>query len=135
MKNIDELGGLMVELIEAVEEASKGGEELIFTPRAVEIAAAIGIPPEKYRGSWLYYMENHVPAERFGAVIGTATIGRVLTSSEAIKVISPKERALGDYSPRRYAWELTDVEMFKKPIPARGQQGLWEWDGYGEAAK
>lgn len=94
-----------------------------------EIAAAIGIPPEKYNGSWLYYMEHHVPADSFGAVIGTATIGKVLTRSEAVKVISPKEMALGDYStPHRYAWELTDVEVFKKPIPARGQQGFWEWD-------
>lgn len=41
MKSIDELGGLMVELIEAVEEASKGGEDLIFTQRAVEIVKEI----------------------------------------------------------------------------------------------
>lgn len=102
----------------------------------MEIAAAIGIPPERYNGSWLYYIEHRIPAESFGAVIGTATIGRVLTSSEAVKVISLKEMALGDYSPRRYAWELTDVQAFEKPIPARGQQGLWEWDGSeGGAAK
>lgn len=96
----------------------------------MEIAYAIGIPPEKYNGSWLYYMEHRVTADHFGAVLGTASIGRVLTSSEAIKALSPKEMALGDYSPRRYAWELTDVEVFKKPIPARGMQGLWEWEGH-----
>jgi len=41
MKSIEELGGLMVELIEAVEEASKGSEEPIFNPRAVEIVKEI----------------------------------------------------------------------------------------------
>ena len=97
----------------------------------MEIAEAIGIPPEKYNGSWLYYMEHGIPEDSFGAVIGTASIGRVLKTSEAIKVVSEREKALGDYSPRRYAWELLDVQRFKKPIKARGQQGLWRWDETG----
>ena len=41
MTKIEELPDLMVELIEAVEAASNGGEELIFTPRAVEIVKEI----------------------------------------------------------------------------------------------
>ncbi len=37
------------------------------------------------------------------------------------------ELLLGDWTPGRYAWELTNVKMLPEPIPVRGQQGLWEW--------
>ena len=94
----------------------------------MEIAEAIGIPPKQYNGIWLYYMEHGIPEDKFGAVIGTAALGKVLKTSEAIKVVSDREAALGDYSPRRYAWELMDVQRFKKPIRAIGRQGLWRWD-------
>lgn len=36
------------------------------------------------------------------------------------------ERHLGDYT-RRYAWLLSVRRVFKQPIPARGQQGLWDF--------
>lgn len=39
----------------------------------------------------------------------------------------PYEQSFGDYSPNRYGWELTDVEVFKTPIPAKGQLGLWNF--------
>lgn len=42
---------------------------------------------------------------------------------------SALERAFGDYAPGRYAWLLADVRPLPEPIPARGQLGLWEWDG------
>lgn len=38
-----------------------------------------------------------------------------------------QERALGDWSPGRYAWMLADVTPLKRPIAARGAQGLWDW--------
>jgi hypothetical protein len=34
----------------------------------------------------------------------------------------------GDYSSGRYAWELTEVQQLSKQIPAKGQQGFWNWD-------
>jgi hypothetical protein len=39
------------------------------------------------------------------------------------------EYAFGDYSPGRYAWLLADVRALPTPIPARGYQGLWTWEG------
>ena len=39
------------------------------------------------------------------------------------------ERAFGDYTPGRYAWLLADVQPLGTPIPARGQLGLWNWEG------
>jgi hypothetical protein len=38
------------------------------------------------------------------------------------------EDDFGDYTPGRYAWILADVCRLPEPIPARGFQGLWEWD-------
>jgi len=45
-------------------------------------------------------------------------------------VIPPQhdnEREFGDYTPGRYAWLLTDVQMLPEPVPAKGALGLWEW--------
>jgi len=36
-----------------------------------------------------------------------------------------EERALGDYTPGRYAWLLADIRRLPAPIPWRGRQGLW----------
>lgn len=34
----------------------------------------------------------------------------------------------GDYRIGRYIWALADVEKMLKPIPAKGKQGLWNWE-------
>lgn len=39
-----------------------------------------------------------------------------------------KELLFGDWTPGRYAWELTDVKLLQKPIRTKGVQGLWNWD-------
>ena len=28
-----------------------------------------------------------------------------------------------------YAWVMADAILFNKPIPAKGKQGLWNWEG------
>ncbi|MEK5162049.1 ASCH domain-containing protein [Paenibacillus sp. FSL R5-0527] len=35
----------------------------------------------------------------------------------------------GWYEKGRFAWELTDVRRLPEPIPAKGQQRLWNWGG------
>lgn len=37
------------------------------------------------------------------------------------------ELSFGDYSPGRFAWLLADIRPLSQPIPARGAQGLWDW--------
>jgi hypothetical protein len=39
----------------------------------------------------------------------------------------PSERDLlfGDWTPGRFAWKLANVKPLDKPIPCKGQQGLW----------
>jgi hypothetical protein len=41
----------------------------------------------------------------------------------------PKEFDLGDWSVGRYAWILSDVQRIWPPIPWKGAQGLWIYDG------
>lgn len=42
-------------------------------------------------------------------------------------IVSGNEYHFGDFSEGRYAWKLSDVKMLKKPIPAKGQLGLWDY--------
>ncbi|MEN6426069.1 MAG: ASCH domain-containing protein [Phycisphaerales bacterium] len=42
--------------------------------------------------------------------------------------VSPEEWALGNYDLGRYAIQLADPKPLPEPIPARGQQGLWNWE-------
>lgn len=41
---------------------------------------------------------------------------------------SDLDYALGNYQDGRFAWKLELVERFDTPIPAKGSQGLWEWN-------
>jgi hypothetical protein len=40
----------------------------------------------------------------------------------------PEQAPLGDFTPGRFAWLLTDVVRLAEPIPAKGRQGLWTPD-------
>lgn len=42
--------------------------------------------------------------------------------------LTPQEQAFGNYTRGRYAWKLDIVEIFDEPIPARGAQGLFDWE-------
>lgn len=42
------------------------------------------------------------------------------------------ELPYGHYEPGRWAWVLEDIEPIRRPIPATGRQGLWEWDAPSE---
>ena len=58
-----------------------------------------------------------------GAVLALA---RVWCSrpTELVKV-SDEERELGDYTPGRYAWGLTDVMKLCEPVLVKGSRMLW----------
>ena len=58
-----------------------------------------------------------------GAVIATARLTLVVRTEE---IRNPD--ALGDYSPGRFAWLLEEIVPID-PVPARGYQRFWEWDG------
>jgi hypothetical protein len=45
-------------------------------------------------------------------------------------IYDPDERDImfGDWSAGRYAWRLENVKELDVPVPARGKQGLWDWN-------
>lgn len=43
------------------------------------------------------------------------------------KYVSGTELMLGDFTEGRYAWRLENIKLFREPIPARGKQGMWNW--------
>lgn len=43
-------------------------------------------------------------------------------------MVSGKEYMFGDYSKGRYAWKLENIQVLKTPIPAKGKQGLWNFN-------
>lgn len=62
-----------------------------------------------------------------GAVLCIAELEAVYQVEAMRDYISPQERAFGNYADGRFAWKLRVVEVFDAPIPARGNQGLWQW--------
>ncbi|QWU17371.1 ASCH domain-containing protein [Paenibacillus sophorae] len=47
---------------------------------------------------------------------------------DKVEFIRKPESDFGYYSEGRYAWELADVQPLPEPFPAKGQQGLWNWE-------
>lgn len=44
------------------------------------------------------------------------------------KKLEGDELYFGDFMDGRYAWELNTVQVLLKPVPAKGQLSLWNWD-------
>lgn len=76
-----------------------------------------------------------------GAIVATARVamclkigrtpdGRVFLGRHVglLEDITEPELSFGDFTPGRWAWVLADVVKLPKPIPARGAQGLWNWE-------
>lgn len=43
-------------------------------------------------------------------------------------VPTEQEMLFGNWTPGRYAWEIANVKVLDTPIPAKGAQGLWNWE-------
>jgi len=61
----------------------------------------------------------------------TATIAQALRGSPALDSIRlmEGEELFGDYSDGRWLWAFADVKPCTPAIPAKGAQGIWQWDG------
>ncbi len=82
----------------------------------------------------------------FGCIIGSVNIQSVIPTDQIRKVGNlasrlqkqqwgqvkkadfDRESLLGDLSPDRFAWELTNPRRFDHPIMAKGYQRLWNYD-------
>ena len=68
------------------------------------------------------------PGESTGAIVGTAILtGCNLIDEAFVAKLTIQERALGDFSLGRYAWEFQKMVPVDPPVPVKGMQGLWEW--------
>ena len=75
----------------------------------------------KYSPEWMKSLPR-------GVVLGTVDIIDCVPV-ETIRTNMPHlERAFGNYSDGRYALVLADAKPFDTPIPAKGQQGWWNWE-------
>ena len=70
-----------------------------------------------------------------GAIIGKIDlVDTFLMNDEYIDFMknsnsdNKQELEFGNYSPGRYGWLLSNPILFDKPIPAKGQLGLWNYD-------
>lgn len=73
-----------------------------------------------------------IPEMHYGDVIAIADLTYCLKINEShiyyLEKNKSKELAFGDFTLGRYAWVLENVKAIK-PIPARGQQRIWNWAG------
>ncbi len=63
---------------------------------------------------------------RFGDPFLAASNGKV---TSYITITSKTDQLFGDFTPGRFAWEFANMRMLDMPIPAKGKQGLWNWEG------
>lgn len=62
-----------------------------------------------------------------GAIVATATLYDCMKTEYLLNEmhIGPVERRFGNFARGQYAWMLRDIETFLRPIPYKGQQGLF----------
>jgi hypothetical protein len=62
-----------------------------------------------------------------GAVVGTVEVVGCVPADE-LTGLSEFDRALGDFSPGRWAWQLRGPCRWPTPVPAAGRLGVFELD-------
>jgi hypothetical protein len=61
-----------------------------------------------------------------GAIVAIGRLVSCRPASELLATLGPQERAFGDFSHGRFAWEYREVIPLARPIPFRGMQGIFE---------
>ena len=63
-----------------------------------------------------------------GAVLCLVSLVDCYPVEQVRDQLSEREIAFGDYGDGRFAWKLEMAHVFRPPVPARGHQGLWNWE-------
>jgi hypothetical protein len=69
----------------------------------------------------------------YGAIVATCQLV-ACWETETLRWIDDTEALLGDFSPRRFAWILEDVQRLPIPIPVQGARGLFDVSFPGDPA-
>lgn len=64
-----------------------------------------------------------------GAIVAVADVVACVRTEKFRDAVDGNERALGDWSGGRFAWELSNVIALAEPVRCRGLQGLWRVGG------
>lgn len=74
-----------------------------------------------------------LPRGRVLAVAQVKGMLRIVEAGTGIKLghcdpanLNPEERASGDYTAGRWAWQLTDVRVLAEPVACSGAQSIWQ---------
>lgn len=67
----------------------------------------------------------------FGCALAVVDVTAVYRTETVLAagLVAGDELIFGDYGPQRYAWRLENVRRLLRPVPLRGQQGLWTLRG------
>lgn len=61
----------------------------------------------------------------FGCIVAVCKLVEIRSSEDLLPLVTPQERAFGNYEPFRFGWMIEDVIEIPKPIPFRGAQGFF----------
>lgn len=106
--------------------------------QTIGIASTKGLKPvqrayfddERFRQ--FYASTGMPPLEELpcGYLLGTVTIDEsILMTEEFMDEVSDEEKAYGHWELGNYAWRLEPRISLEHPIPIRGAQGLYDWNG------
>jgi hypothetical protein len=106
--------------------------------QTIGIASTKGLKPvqreyfEDERFAGFYASTGMPPLEELpcGYLLGTVTIDECLVMSEEfMDEVSDEEKAYGHWERGNFAWRLADLNPLEHPIPIRGAQGIYDWNG------
>ncbi len=133
-KNLAPVGGRIGLTDLCGREPFKGALDLLWQPSGTFWA------PESLPLGYIVAIADLVDCVRIGADWArnvappplARTIGRHLDDGTPVLwELTDQEIAFGDYTPGRFAWLLDNVRALPVPVPARGAQGLWDWNETG----
>lgn len=81
-----------------------------------------GLGDPKAALDFMKRMRDDRSIARRQAVLGTALVGEPIRCT----VLFPNDR---DVDPDKWGWPMLEIDVFAEPIPVKGQQGFWNWDG------
>jgi activating signal cointegrator 1 len=74
------------------------------------------------------YWPNAHHSVGLGAVLCIVRLLGIEQTENVREELSEQELLFGNYEDGRYAWFMELVERFEKPIPAKGNRLLWNWN-------
>lgn len=95
---------------------------------AIHAGKTLGVTPEGWIQDWVQPLGiQDVTTLPMGAVLCVCELTAIYRTAELLPHLSMQEKVFGNFQPGRFAWRMKVVGVFDPPIPARGKQGLWDW--------